>query len=60
MSELVHDFIFHAARRAPCAQALACGAERLDYAALAQAVSDAAQVLLGAGIGRAETRQPPS
>ena len=54
MSELVHDFIFHAARRAPCAQALAYGAQRLDYAALAQAVSDAAQVLLGAGIGRAE------
>ncbi len=54
MSELVHDFIFHAARRTPCAQALAYGAQRLDYAALAQAVSDAAQVFLGAGIGRAE------
>ncbi len=54
MSELVHDFIFAAARRAPQAQALAYGAQRLDYAALAQAVSRAAQLLLGAGVMRAE------
>jgi acyl-CoA ligase (AMP-forming) (exosortase A-associated) len=54
MSELVHDVIFHATRRTPRAPALACGAQRLDYAALAQAVSDAAQVVLDAGIGRAE------
>jgi acyl-CoA ligase (AMP-forming) (exosortase A-associated) len=54
MSELVHDFIFHAARRSPRAPALAYGSQRLDYVQLAQAVSDAAQVLLGAGIGRAE------
>jgi acyl-CoA ligase (AMP-forming) (exosortase A-associated) len=54
MSELVHDFIFHTARRTPQAQALAHGAQRLDYLALAQAVSDAAQALLNAGIGRAD------
>ncbi|MES2316901.1 MAG: acyl-CoA ligase (AMP-forming), exosortase A system-associated [Pseudomonadota bacterium] len=54
MSELVHDFIFHATCRTPRAPALACGAQRLDYAALAQAVDSAAQTLLGAGIGRAE------
>ena len=54
MSELVHDFIFHATARTPRAPALAYGAQRLDYAALAQAVDNAAQVLLCAGIGRAE------
>lgn len=54
MSDLVHDFIFHSARRTPAAQALAYGALRLNYAALAQAVTDASQALLGAGIGRAE------
>lgn len=54
MSDLVHDFIFHSARRTPAAQALAYGAQRLNYAALAQAVTDASQALLGAGIGRAE------
>jgi acyl-CoA ligase (AMP-forming) (exosortase A-associated) len=54
MSELVHDSIFRSARRTPAAPALAYGALRLDYAALAQAVTDASQTLLGAGIGRAE------
>jgi acyl-CoA ligase (AMP-forming) (exosortase A-associated) len=54
MSELVHDFIFNSARRTPRAAALAFGAQRLDYLALAQAVSDAAQVLLGAGVARAD------
>ncbi|WP_073220820.1 acyl-CoA ligase (AMP-forming), exosortase A system-associated [Massilia sp. CF038] len=54
MSDLVHDFIFCSARRTPAAPALAYGAARLDYAALAQAVADASQTLLGAGIGRAE------
>lgn len=54
MSELVHDFIFHSARRTPQAPALAYGGQRLDYLALSLAVSSAAQVLLGAGIARAE------
>ncbi|HEU4845613.1 MAG TPA: AMP-binding protein, partial [Burkholderiaceae bacterium] len=54
MSDLVHDFIFETARRTPGAPALAYGAARLDYAALAQAVADASQALLGAGVQRAE------
>jgi acyl-CoA ligase (AMP-forming) (exosortase A-associated) len=54
MSELVHDCISRAARQWPAAPALTYGAARLDYAALAQAVADATQALLGAGIGRAE------
>ena len=54
MSELVHDLVFHSAHRAPAAQALAYGAARLDYAALAGAVQAAAQLLLDAGIGRGE------
>ncbi|MES2018656.1 MAG: acyl-CoA ligase (AMP-forming), exosortase A system-associated [Pseudomonadota bacterium] len=54
MSELVHDVIFSAACRTPAAPALAYGAQRLDYAALAQAVDAAAQTLLEAGIGRGE------
>ncbi|HEY0060982.1 MAG TPA: acyl-CoA ligase (AMP-forming), exosortase A system-associated [Telluria sp.] len=54
MSDLVHDFIFSSARRTSAAPALAYGAARLDYAALAQAVSDASQALLGAGVQRAE------
>jgi len=53
MSDLVHDFIFASARRTPAAPALAYGAARLDYAALAQRVADASHVLLGAGVGRA-------
>ncbi|MES2900216.1 MAG: acyl-CoA ligase (AMP-forming), exosortase A system-associated [Pseudomonadota bacterium] len=54
MSELVHDFIFHAARLTPAAEALVHGARRLDYAALAGAVTAAAQVLLGCRIARGE------
>ena len=54
MSELVHDFIMQSALRTPGAPALAHGAVRLDYAALATAVSGAANALLAAGIGRAE------
>ena len=53
MGDLVHDFIFCTARRTPAAPALAHGERRLDYAALAQAVKAAAQVLLGAGAQRA-------
>jgi acyl-CoA ligase (AMP-forming) (exosortase A-associated) len=54
MSDLVHDFILRAARRTPAAPALAHGEHRLNYAQLALAVDQAAQALLGAGIGRAE------
>jgi acyl-CoA ligase (AMP-forming) (exosortase A-associated) len=53
MNDLVHDFIFHSARRTPAAPALSYGAARLDYAGLAGAVADASQALLGAGIERA-------
>jgi acyl-CoA ligase (AMP-forming) (exosortase A-associated) len=52
MNDLVHDFIFHAARRTPRAEALVYGAERLTYAALAGAVRGAAQALAAAGLGR--------
>ncbi|MBC7454778.1 MAG: acyl-CoA ligase (AMP-forming), exosortase A system-associated [Massilia sp.] len=54
MSELVHDLIFDAARRAPHAPALSHGAARLDYAALAHMVDAAAQALLATGLGRGE------
>ncbi|HEX9172939.1 MAG TPA: acyl-CoA ligase (AMP-forming), exosortase A system-associated [Telluria sp.] len=54
MSDLVHDFIFDAARRAPDAPALVAGRARLDYAALAQAVGSAAALLLGTGLARAD------
>jgi acyl-CoA ligase (AMP-forming) (exosortase A-associated) len=54
MSDLVHDFIFDAARRTPHAEALVAGRARLDYAALAQAVDAAAGQLLGTGLARAE------
>ncbi|MFC0250915.1 acyl-CoA ligase (AMP-forming), exosortase A system-associated [Massilia consociata] len=54
MPDLIHDFIFDSARRTPAAEALVYGARRLDYAALATAVEQAAGALLGAGIGRGE------
>jgi acyl-CoA ligase (AMP-forming) (exosortase A-associated) len=54
MSDLIHDFIFTSAQRAPTAQALVHGSTRLDYAALADAVRRAAQALLGAGLQRGE------
>ncbi|TQK05245.1 acyl-CoA ligase (AMP-forming) (exosortase A-associated) [Herbaspirillum sp. SJZ107] len=54
MSDLIHDFIFTAARRTPAAQALVHGNLRLDYAALADHVRRAAQVFLGAGLQRGE------
>ena len=50
MAGLVHDLIYDAAARSPSAAALAYGEERLDYAALAQTVSNAAAVLLEAGV----------
>ncbi len=54
MSDLVHDFLFAAARRTPTAEALVAGRERLDYAALARATAAACARLLGTGLGRAE------
>ncbi len=54
MSDLIHDFIFESARRAPGAEALMYGATRLDYAALAGAVEAAAGALLASGTGRGE------
>jgi acyl-CoA ligase (AMP-forming) (exosortase A-associated) len=54
MSDLVHDFLFAAARRRPHAEALVAGRERLDYAALADATTAAASQLLGTGLARAE------
>jgi acyl-CoA ligase (AMP-forming) (exosortase A-associated) len=54
MSQLVHDLLFEAARRAPAAEALVHGARRLDYAALAEAVRGAAGALLRQGLGRQE------
>ncbi len=54
MSDLVHDFIFHSARRTPGAQALVYGAARLDYAALAASVAAASHRLIAHGVGRAE------
>lgn len=52
MADLIHDFIFDAARRAPAAEALVDGDVRLDYAALAEAVERAAGALLDAGVQR--------
>ena len=54
MSDLIHDFIFHSARRNPAAEALVHGPRRLDYAALANAVRQAADGLLAGGLGRGE------
>lgn len=54
MPVLIHDVIFDTASRTPHAEALAYGERRLDYAALAESVEQAAGALLGAGVGRAE------
>jgi acyl-CoA ligase (AMP-forming) (exosortase A-associated) len=54
MTELVQDFIFSAAARAPGAEALVYGAQRLDYAMLAGAVRAAAQALLASGLQAGE------
>ncbi len=50
MSELIHELVLRAAERSPDAQALVYGAERLSYAALADALRQAAQVLLRQGL----------
>jgi acyl-CoA ligase (AMP-forming) (exosortase A-associated) len=54
MSDLIHQFIFSSAQRAPGAEALVHGQRRLTYAALADAVRHAANGLLAAGLGRGE------
>ena len=57
MSDLVHDFIFQSARRTPAAEALVYGARRLDYAALADAVTKAAQAFLALDKNTAEGKE---
>ncbi len=54
MSELIHDLIFHSARRTPGAEALVHGARRLDYAGLAGAVRSAADALAALGLEAGE------
>jgi len=54
MPDLIHDFIFDSARRTPGAEALVHGGQRLDYAALAGAVEQAAGALLRSGLQRGE------
>lgn len=54
MSDLIHQFIFESARRTPAAEALVYGERRLDYAALAQTVSEAAHGLLAQGLQKSE------
>ncbi len=54
MSDLIHEFIFTSARRTPAAEALVSGQRRLDYATLADTVSQVANGLLAAGLGRSE------
>ena len=54
MPTLLHDFIFDAAARAPGAEALVHGAQRLDYEALARETVRAGQVLLAHGVERGE------
>ena len=54
MSDLIHEFIFRSASRAPQAEALVYGNHRLDYATLSSAVSQAAQAFLATGLGRGE------
>ena len=54
MGDLVHDFIFSAARRTPDAEALVYRSERLNYAALAQRVHAAAGAVQEAGVGAGE------
>lgn len=54
MTTLVHDFIFRSAQRTPDAEALVYGKQRLDYAALAAAVTQTADGLLYSGIQRGD------
>ncbi|MCA1245483.1 acyl-CoA ligase (AMP-forming), exosortase A system-associated [Massilia sp. MS-15] len=54
MPDLIHDYLFDSARRTPGAEALVHGTRRLDYAALAGAVTSAAGALLATGLARRE------
>lgn len=54
MSDLIHEFVYRSARRTPAAEALVHGTRRLDYAALARLVGQAAGALLASGLERAE------
>ena len=54
MPDLLHHLITESASRTPEAAALACQAETLSYAALAQQVSEAASAYLGLGLHRGE------
>ena len=54
MSDLIHDLLFRSAQRTPAAEALVYGARRLDYAALAGLVRQAASALLAGGLERGE------
>jgi acyl-CoA ligase (AMP-forming) (exosortase A-associated) len=54
MSTLLHDFLLDAAARTPGAEALVHGAQRLDYAALAHEVTQAAHRILAQGVRRGE------
>jgi acyl-CoA ligase (AMP-forming) (exosortase A-associated) len=54
MTDLLHDFVFSSAARTPEAEALVYQDKRLDYVTLAKGVRAAANVLLGAGLGRGE------
>ncbi|MDB5841187.1 MAG: acyl--CoA ligase [Herminiimonas sp.] len=52
MTDLVHDFIFQSAARAPAAEALVYQSSRLNYAELANQVESFAAAMPGLGLGR--------
>lgn len=54
MVDLIHEFIFRSAERAPSADALAYQARRLSYDALAIQVESTADTLLALNLGRGE------
>ena len=54
MAQLIHDFIFDSARRAPLAEALSYQGVGLNYGTLAQMVSVAAAALIAQGLARGE------
>lgn len=54
MTDLVHEFIFHAAHRTPEADALVYQNQRLDYAALAREVQATSNAVLSLGLDRGE------
>jgi acyl-CoA ligase (AMP-forming) (exosortase A-associated) len=54
MTDLIHDFIPHSAKRSPEKEALAYQGRRLSYGQLAQEVEQTAVGLLALGLGRSE------